>query len=238
MAVLDAQTVGQLVAQNPARARVLEEYRIDYCCGGKLPLAEACERRKVNLEQVLRDLEACDASESDTCDRDWTLAPLTELVQHIVATHHAYLSGELPRLQAMANRVAQVHGDRAPQTLRIAAIFCALCQELQAHTAKEEQILFPWINAMEELGNTGMPFQASVASPIACMEHEHGQAGAALEKLRELTNDYTPPMDACNTWRVLYASLEALEHDMHTHIHKENSILFPRALELEKQLGG
>ncbi|MEQ8818930.1 MAG: iron-sulfur cluster repair di-iron protein [Sumerlaeia bacterium] len=228
------ETVGRLVAQNPARARVFEKHRIDYCCGGKLPLGDACERRKVSAEEILAELESCDAARDDGAGTDWTQVPLTELADHIVATHHDYLRGELPRLEMMAARVAKVHGDHAPDTIELHQVFAALRRELEEHTMKEEEILFPWIRRMERGGGPAGPMAPSVANPIRCMEQEHDAAGAALEKMRALTNDFTPPADACNTWRVLYAALDGLEQDMHTHIHKENSILFPRALQLEE----
>lgn len=235
MSVLIEQTVGQLVAENPDRARVFEKHRIDYCCGGKIPLSEACERRKVNLDEVVKELAQVDAS-SNGSERDWTVAPLAELCDNIVNTHHAFLRDELPRLEGLAARVAKVHGDRAPYMVELHEIFLTFRQELEQHAMKEEQVLFPWIKKMEADGAQSAPFGASVENPIRCMEHEHDDAGAALDKFRELTSDYTPPEDACNTWQVLYSSLDALERDMYTHVHKENSILFPRALDLERQL--
>jgi regulator of cell morphogenesis and NO signaling len=237
MSLTVEETVGRLVAANPARARVFEKHRIDYCCGGKLPLAEACTRKGVSLDQVVGELEEVDASGGDTSGRDWNTAPLAELARHIVDTHHAYLRLELPRLEAMAARVAKVHGSHAPETIELHAAFLPFRAELEEHANKEEQVLFPWITRMEEGASNAAPFPASVAHPIRCMEHEHDDAGAALETFRRLTNDYQPPEDACNTWRVLYASLEALEEDMHVHVHKENSILFPRAIELEARQG-
>lgn len=232
MPVLNEQTVGQLVAENPERARVFEKYRIDYCCGGKLSLSEACGRKGADLEAVVEALATVDAV-SPSVGTDWTTAPLAELADHIVATHHAYLETELPRLSALAARVAKVHGDHAPETVRLQAIFEEFKAELTEHAMKEEQILFPWIKGLEQGGVAPVMAGATVASPIACMEKEHDNAGAALEQMRALTNGFCPPMDACNTWRVLYASLDALEQDMHVHVHKENSILFPRAIALE-----
>lgn len=232
MPVLIEQSVGQLVAENPERARVFEKYRIDYCCGGKLSLSEACGRKGANLDAVVEALATVDAV-SPSVGTDWTTSPLAALVDHIVATHHAYLETELPRLSGLAARVAKVHGDHAPETVRLQAIFEEFKAELTDHAMKEEAILFPWIRSMERGGVAPMLAGATVVSPIHCMETEHEHAGAALEAMRTLTNDFCPPMDACNTWRVLYASLEALEQDMHVHVHKENSILFPRAIALE-----
>lgn len=235
MAATLETTVGQLVAAIPARARVFEKHRIDYCCGGKLPLAEACARRGVDPETVLAELATVDAGCSGDASVDWTAAPLSELADHIVATHHAYLRAELPRVGAMAARVEKVHGEHAPEVIELHRVFAAFRAELEEHANKEEQVLFPWIRRMEH-GDGSSPMPFSVANPIRCMEHEHDNAGAALDKMRALTNGWQPPSDACNTWRVLYASLEAIEADMHVHVHKENSILFPRALELETAL--
>ncbi|MCC6547843.1 iron-sulfur cluster repair di-iron protein [Candidatus Sumerlaeota bacterium] len=238
MSAILEKTVGQLVAESPARARVFEKHRIDYCCAGKIPLADACKRRNVDFDTVVRELEACDATEPVSNEPDWTKAPLSQLADHIVETHHQYLKDELPRLDAMTARVAKVHGDHAPEVVQIRSVFVEFRREFEEHAEKEEQILFPWIKRVESSGRANAPFPgATMANPIRCMEHEHESAGQALEQFRKLSNDYQPPMDACNTWRVLYASLETLEQDMHVHIHKENSILFPRSLALEQQSG-
>lgn len=227
-------TVGQLVAERPSRARVFEELKIDYCCGGKLPLAEACQRKGLNAEEVLARLAASDAANGEKLGTDWVRAPLGELVDHIVGTHHAYLREELPRLDRLTDRVAQVHGHEHPEVVKIRNVFLHMRPELENHMMKEEHILFPWVKAMEQGDNVPFLPAASVASPIQCMVAEHDDAGAALEQFRELSGGYNPPDGACNTWRVLYAALEYLEADMHQHVHKENNILFPRALELEQ----
>jgi regulator of cell morphogenesis and NO signaling len=232
MPILIEQSVGQLVAENPERARVFEKYRIDYCCGGKLTLSDACGRKGADVVMVAEELAALDSAPSQV-GTDWTSAPLAELADHIVATHHAHLETELPRLSILAQRVAKVHGEYAPETVKLQAVFEVFKAEMTDHAMKEESILFPWIKRLEQGGAAPMLASATVASPIHCMEQEHEHAGAALEEMRHLTNAFRPPMGACNTWRVLYASLEALEHDMHVHVHKENSILFPRAIALE-----
>ena len=235
MSAITEKTVGQLVAESPARARVFEKHRIDYCCAGKIPLADACQRRKVDYDTVVRELEACDATAPASNETNWSKASLADLADNIVGTHHKYLWDELPRLDAMTARVAKVHGDHAPEVVQIRTLFVEFRREMEEHATKEEQILFPWIKRLEASGAAGSPIPgATVANPIRCMEHEHDSAGQILEQFRKLSNDYQPPADACNTWLVLYASLETLEQDMHTHIHKENSILFPRALAIEQ----
>lgn len=234
MSLLLEQTVGQLVAKNPNRAKVFEKYRIDYCCGGKIPLSEACARKNLDLAVVLDDLAVVDVLDPVPV-MEWSVAPLADLIGHIVSRHHGYLREELPRISALSARVAKVHGHHAPETIELNEVILSFCSELESHMMKEEQILFPWIEKQEAGQLTGEELSATVASPIRCMEEEHDEAGKALEKFRELTHGFQPPSDACNTWRVLYASLETLEEDMHVHVHKENSILFPRALQLESE---
>ncbi|MBX3730815.1 MAG: iron-sulfur cluster repair di-iron protein [Candidatus Sumerlaeia bacterium] len=228
--------VGQLVARNPALARILEHHRIDYCCGGKLPLADACQRRGADLPTVIAALEAADAAPAAADATDWAAAPLSDLIHNIVSTHHSYLAQELPRLSYLTQKVAHAHGAGHPEVLELARVFEAFRAELEHHAMKEERILFPWIRHMEH-GVAPDQFPATgVEHPIRCMEEEHDNAGNALETFRRLTGDFQTPEGACNSWRVLYASLEALEADMHIHVHKENNILFPRALALEESL--
>lgn len=230
--------VGQLVARNPALARVFEQHRIDYCCGGKLPLADACQRRGADLAALLAALEAAEGKHAPAETTDWTIAPLSDLIGNIVSTHHAYLAEELPRLSYLTQKVANAHGASHPEVIELAGVFESFRAELEHHALKEERILFPWIQHMER-GATPNQFPANgVEHPIQCMEEEHDNAGRALETFRRLTGDFQTPEGACNSWRVLYASLEALEADMHLHVHKENNILFPRALALQESLAG
>jgi regulator of cell morphogenesis and NO signaling len=220
--------VGQLVAERPSRARIFEQHKIDYCCGGKLPLEDICNRKGLDVQSIIEEIEKLDQGGTEEV-RNYKEMPLGELCDHIVRTHHDYLRAELPRIEGLAEKVARVHGENYPEAVEIYNVFHGLHAELSSHTMKEEQILFPWIKRIEA-GSAG-PFPgAAVASPISCMEAEHDDAGEALEKLSNLTDGYTAPMHACNTWRVLYDSLRVLELDMHTHIHKENNILFPRTL--------
>ncbi|NUQ01688.1 MAG: iron-sulfur cluster repair di-iron protein [Armatimonadetes bacterium] len=224
--------VGELVTERPSRSRVFERFGIDYCCGGKLPLGAACERRGVNPEEVVAALEAHDlvAAPEET---DWNTASLTELADHIVATHHAYLRAELPRLDAMTEKVARVHGDRHAWLSGIRATFVGLKAELESHMMKEEQILFPLCRRLEQASGAESFHCGSIGNPIRVMEHEHDDAGRALETLRELSSGFTAPIEACNTFRAMLDGLHELEQDLHIHIHKENNILFPRAIAAE-----
>lgn len=231
-------TVGQLVAERPLRARVFERYGIDYCCGGKTPLVQACAEKGLGVDQVFRDLDAADTAAAPGEQRNWAEATLSELIDHIVATHHAYLQRQLPRLTALASKVVEVHGGHHPELHEVRDIFQDLRAELESHAAKEEQILFPMIKTLE--ASTAAPcfHCGSVNNPIRVMEHEHDDAGNALARIRGLTNDYTPPPDACNTYRTFLTELAEFEADLHQHIHKENNILFPRAAEAEAAKSG
>lgn len=229
-------TVGDMVTQRPARSRVFEKLGIDYCCGGKKPLAEACAAKGLDAQTVLSMLLATEtAADAHPQEQAWSELSLTELADHIERTHHAYLRQELPRLGAMVRKVAAVHGERYPWMLEVDGIFAGFVAELDSHMLKEEQILFPMIRGMEG----GTPQQAGdcgpgIENPIRVMEHEHDDAGRALQRMRDLTNGFTPPPDACNTFRAMLDGLAELEIDMHRHVHKENSILFPKALDLEQ----
>jgi regulator of cell morphogenesis and NO signaling len=229
-------TVGEWVVERPSRSRVFERLGIDYCCGGKQPLAEAARNKGLDVNEVMDTLIQEGNAETDAGGPDWSQADLTELADHIVATHHAYLNSELPRLQAIVEKVANVHGGNHPEMQDIREVFGGLKAELESHMAKEEQVLFPMVRELEQA--TGRPsFQCgSIANPIRMMELEHDGAGGALESLRQLTNGYSTPADACNTWRAMADGLRQLEEDLHVHIHKENNILFPRALRLEQSL--
>ncbi|HEX2973197.1 MAG TPA: iron-sulfur cluster repair di-iron protein [Tepidisphaeraceae bacterium] len=226
------RTVGELVAEQPGRARVFERLGIDYCCGGKRPLKVVCEEKNLPVEAVVGQL-ASEASPGQE-ETNWQERSLTELADHIEQTHHAYLKAELPRLSAMLAKVVQRHGDRHGEMWAVQEVFEQFRAELEAHMLKEEHILFPAIRQLDaQREETGFHC-GSLANPIRVMEHEHDSAGEALARMNELSHGYQPPADACNTYRALLHSLKHLEADMHQHVHKENSILFPRAIAAER----
>ena len=230
------QSVGELVTERPARSRIFEDYGIDFCCGGKIPLETACEKKKIPVEEVVRRLLDLEETISAENELNFDAMPLDALADHIEAKHHDHLRTELPRLQAMAKKVAAVHGDKDERLAQIETVLNALVEELMSHMMKEEQILFPVIRRMvHNEFDVAIPCGA-LSGPITVMEHEHENAGDALETLKTLTDSYTPAAEACNTWRALFDGLRELELDMHLHIHKENSILFPKALKLESTL--
>ncbi len=212
--------VGEIASTHPLATRVFARHNIDFCCGGGAPLQTACDKRGLNADDILVEINK-ELQETDNTT-NWNEAPLTDLIEHIVSTYHVSLKEELPRLEAMAIRVNHVHGDKDPERIAaIESIFISLKNELMEHMMKEEQILFPMI-----ANGQG----AMAIGPVSVMEQEHESAGNALEQLRKLTDNFTPPPAACNTWRALWHGLEVLEKDTHQHIHLENNILFPRAL--------
>ncbi|MBZ5594275.1 MAG: iron-sulfur cluster repair di-iron protein [Acidobacteriia bacterium] len=224
------KTVGELVVENPATARVFEKYGIDYCCGGKHSLDDACRERGVAPAALLDELsQASPKPQPDK--RDWQGAALRDLIEHIVSRHHAYLKSELPRLAELFAKVVRAHGEREPVLAEVSEIFGIMKEELDAHLMKEEMILFPTIVKLEAGNASGAP--CSIEHPIARMEYEHESAGRALAQMRHLTRDYYIPEEACNTYRALFAAMIELEADLHEHIHLENNILFPRAAALQ-----
>lgn len=225
-------TVGSIVAQRPALSRVFEQAGIDYCCGGKIPLGDVCRKQGIDPEQLVAKLETAAAVASDA-DVDAAAMTLTALADHIEGTHHAYLKTELPRLGALTAKVAAVHGEHDARLAQVRDTLAGLAAEMSQHMLKEEQILFPMIRQLEASQSAPAFHCGSVANPIGRMEFEHDQAGAALAQLRTLTDGFTPPAWACNTYRAMLAGLAELEQDLHQHVHKENNILFPRAIALE-----
>lgn len=231
-------TVGALVTVRPARSRVFEKLGIDFCCGGKIPLADACAKKNLDVRNVINLIRDADAARdlADASFVDANLMSLSQLADHIEQTHHAYLREELPRLDAMTAKVAAVHGDKEPRLLEVRNAFVALKNELLTHMMKEEQILFPVCRRFEAANNSVASHCGSIANPIRQMEAEHDNAGNALAIMNQATDGYLPPAWACNTYRAMLDGLAVLERDMHQHVHKENNILFPKAIARETEL--
>ena len=228
------KTVSEVATSFPGSIRVFEQYGIDFCCGGSKPLAEACQEKGVSVEQLLTEVEKAQKLPGNASSRDWSTATLSDLVQHILEKHHAYLRSELPRLEQMLAKVLQAHGERHGDSLQpLSKFYAGLAKELSDHMWKEENILFPLIQQMEQTqSSAGM----SPSPPIQMMQMEHESAGNALRQMREVTGNYQVPEDGCQTYRALLDGLRTLEADLHEHIHLENNILFPRALDLEATL--
>lgn len=230
------QTVREIALEQPHSIRVFERFGIDYCCGGRKPLAEACAERHIAVDNVVAALEAA-AGDNAPLPADWTQAPLGNLIEHIVATHHAYVKSELPRLAVLAQKVVNRHGDTQAHLPAMQKVLAELDEELIHHLGKEEHVLFPYISKMEaaQTGGGAQPEVCfgTVANPIAMMTSEHDAAGAMMAELRRLSLDFTTPVGACPTYLAYYAGLKEFEHDLHQHIHLENNILFPRAIAME-----
>jgi regulator of cell morphogenesis and NO signaling len=233
-AVYVHQTVGEIVAQNPGLAGVFESMGIDYCCGGKKSLIETCREKELEPRAVLGRLRESGRRAAQTyAPSDVAGMTVTELVDHIEDTHHAYLRKELPRLGELAIKVASRHAEKDPRLYRVQQTLAGMSIELWQHMQKEEQCLFPMIRQLERGTQPSRVSCATIANPIRQMETEHDDAGAALARLRELTDGFSAPKWACNTYRALLAALAHFERDMHSHVHKENNVLFPNALRIE-----
>ena len=229
--------IGELVASAPDSWRLaLDKWGIDYCCNGRSSLKEASQNAGVDPIEVRAALDASAAAPPDEDRVNPANLTMTELADHIEATHHAYLQEELPRLAGLVEKVTEVHGDDFPWIVEVAQVYKGLVSELESHMMKEEQILFPMVRQLETALTAPELHCGTVNNPIGVMEMEHESAGAALRRLRELSSSYQPPEGTCVTFRALLEGLERLEMDMYEHIHKENNILFVNASEAERQL--
>jgi regulator of cell morphogenesis and NO signaling len=238
MTLDSTQTVREIVRQYPAAVPVFEALGIDYCCGGGKSLEDACERQKVPLSKALKDLGDALVVRPGNDEQHWMTSSLSELSAHIVAQHHARAKRELPRLVALAQKVHLRHGHVHPELHQLCELVEALRSEMSPHMLKEEQVLFPRLSAMEQAARNGTAlepaFFGALINPIRHMMSDHDDTGELLRSIRRLTHDYKLPDDACMSYQALYQGLGDLEKDTHLHIHLENNILFPRALEFEK----
>ena len=230
------KTLANIVTENFRAARVMEQFGLDFCCKGKVALHQACENKKIDLNAIIHELNQIDnASDYRTPDfNSWTCSLLAE---YIIQNHHNYIWGAAERITRHIQKTASRHGEVHPELIAIADAFNTVIEELKLHMVKEERMLFPYIKSLDEAVRNGaelpsVPF-ASIYSPIQQMHAEHETAGDLLAEISRLSNNYTPPEDACNTYRVSFAEMGEFEKDLHQHIHLENNILFPKALELE-----
>ena len=236
-------TIGDVAKRIPASKAAFERLGIDFCCGGSCKLQADLKEKGITVEQVIDAIQQTEADRPGRTDRDWSTASLTELADHIVDTHHTFMKRELPRVTGLLAKVTAAHAREHGKMLgELAATFQGLRGELDPHLLKEEQILFPMMIAMDAFmaGNGERPVShcGTVLNPIRQMEFEHENAGQALARMRMLTDNYQIPADACPTFTTLYEALEAMEKDLHEHIHLENNILFPAAVELEAAMPG
>ena len=226
------RALGSLVDLAPGAAALLESYGLDYCCGGSQTLRDACAEAGVDPADVIDALGRLGVAPAP----EWATMSPSQLVDHLEATHHAYLRAELPRLEALAEKVAGVHGERHPELARVRCTFGELRADLEPHLLKEERVLFPMVRELATSVASPSFHCGSIANPISVMMREHELAGSLLADLRRLTDGYAVPDDGCASYRALYDGLAALEADTHLHVHKENNALFPAVVELEARL--
>lgn len=237
---LNLQTpVGEIARFNYKTVEVFEKLRIDFCCGGDISLEEACKRQKVNAEEVLGSIRQLVGSAQTDSDRIHSL-PLDQLIDHIIEVHHSYVLESIPVLRKYLHKIADVHGANHPELAVVEGYFNQAAENLLNHMQKEEQILFPMIKEMvaAKAGETEFldSHCGTVQSPIFVMKQEHEAEGDRFEKISGMTNNYTVPEDACNSFLYAYQKLREFEQDLHRHIHLENNILFPEAIKLESEL--
>ncbi len=234
---LNEKTLAEIVTDNIRSAIVFEEYGLDFCCNGKRSLQEACAEKNIEVGKVVKSLNELSTNKNSEKYNEWAS---DFLVDHIVNHHHQYVRRMIPVISLHTDKVASVHGENHPETKQIADLFLAVRQELESHMMKEERILFPYIKQLHYAKKNNEqitpPLFGTIKNPIRMMEAEHQSAGDALHKIRELSNDFTFPPDACNTFKALYSELKEFEEDLHKHIHLENNILFPKSIKLEEEL--
>jgi regulator of cell morphogenesis and NO signaling len=232
------QTVREIAINNPATVRVFESLGIDYCCGGKRPLKEACDRANVPVVRALELLAAVQSEPVSPDEKRWMQASFHDLIDYIVTRHHQYVRDETPRLHALLAKVVSAHGAVHPELLSIRDLFAAMSEELSAHFIKEEQVLFPFLEKLNAAATAGAASPEScfdsVGAPIARLLADHDDAGELLAKIRDLSSGFEAPAGACPSYKGLYHGLQEFERDLHHHVHLENNILFPRALEMER----
>ncbi len=236
---LSEYTIGEMVSEDYRKAEVFKSFGLDFCCGGKKTIDVACSEKDIDVNALTQALLALDTDKAGA-DRDFNEMKLDELVNYIIATHHKYVAAAIPLISEFSAKVAKVHGHANPEVVEIDKHFRSIAGELTMHMHKEEMVLFPYINKIVATQRLDEKLTASafgtVRNPIRMMEAEHEFAGNEMTAIDELSNHYTPPDHACNTYRVLYAKLNEFEADLHQHIHLENNILFPKAIALEEQL--
>lgn len=229
--------IGEIVAEDFRTAAIFKKYGIDFCCKGGRTIEEACSPKSLDKDQIYSDIENLPKTDGNSIDfNSW---PLDLLADYVEKTHHRYVEEKTPVLQQFLDKLCKVHGGAHPELFEIRDLFFASAQDLAAHMKKEELILFPFVKNMvkAKISNEAIqqPHFGTVENPVNMMKHEHTVEGERLRKIADLTNEYTPPADACNTYKVTFAMLQDFENDLHKHIHLENNILFPKAIQLEKE---
>ena len=235
MSELMTKSLAQIVNNDHKAASVFEKYHLDFCCKGKRTLQQACAESNLNPENVITELESGSNGNQGAVTINYDKLTLAQLTEYIINTHHSYVKKELPQVLAYLQKVVFKHGDRHPEMHKVLELFSAVKEEMEQHMQKEELILFPRIKEMENLVAEGKAIRLNstyLLAPINMMEQEHDHAGILLSEISHLTNNYDLPADACTTYRLSFAALKAFETDLHQHVHLENNILFPKAMQL------
>jgi regulator of cell morphogenesis and NO signaling len=233
-------TLAAIALRSDAHATVLDRHKLDFCCRGGRSLLEACHASGLDVDRLLAELTAetaarQQAKDAANGDLDWHARPLAELIDHIVGTHHEYTRAAIARLTPLAAKVARKHGQRHLELGRVAAAFDELARDMEPHMLKEERVLFPYIRALGGPGGAPRPPFGTVRNPVMMMMREHDRAGELLAEISTATADFSPPADACPSFRALYAGLAELRQDLMRHVSLENNVLFPRAILLEER---
>ena len=232
-------TVGELAAKDYRKVEVFKKYGIDFCCGGKKTLDKVCREKGLDSAQLKKDLQALEEGTQLPSQDFYSWEP-SFLADYIVNTHHRYVTQSIPLLFDIVQKVARVHGQEHPETVQVSKLFLQVMDEINRHMMKEENILFPYIKMLADAKRSGGKIKPSqfgtVQNPINMMEHEHDVVGELMHEIRRVTANYELPAGACNSYRYSYAKLNEFEEDLHQHIHLENNILFPKAIQLEQEL--
>ncbi|HSC54885.1 MAG TPA: iron-sulfur cluster repair di-iron protein [Phnomibacter sp.] len=233
---ISAQTIiGELVASDYRTAAVFKRNGVDFCCNGNTTISDACQKKKIDELALIEDLVAITSSTNSDTNVDFQSWPLDLLADYIEKRHHRYVELKIREITPFLNKVARVHGERHPELLEVESLFRASAIELSEHMIKEERIVFPFVRQLVTGAETVSGLR-SVQQPIAVMMNEHSAEGERFRRIAEITNDYTPPADACNTYMVTFKLLQEFEENLHEHIHLENNILFPKAIAMEASL--
>jgi len=239
MNIQENQIIGELVAKDYRTASVFKKYGIDFCCQGNRTINEACEKKNIDSKLVVNDLDAIMQAQGEN-STDYKSWPLDLLADYIEKKHHRYVAEKTAEIKPYLDKICSVHRERHPELFEIKEHFNATAGELAKHMKKEELILFPYVRKLAKAKHEGskvdLPSFGSIQNPIEAMMQEHTTEGDRFRKIEEVSNNYTPPQDACNTYGVTLGLLKEFEQDLHLHIHLENNILFPKAIELEKEL--
>ena len=235
---IKSKHIGEIVAEDFRTAAIFKKHGIDFCCKGGRTVEEACETKNLNPDEIFREINNLPGDNNGSIDfKSWALDLLADYVEK---THHRYVEEKTPIIQAFLEKLCKVHGDRHPELFEIRELFDESAKDLAAHMKKEELILFPFIRNLVKMKLRGSDFEfppfGTVENPVNMMKHEHTIEGERFRKIGEKSDEFTPPADACNTYRVTFAMLQDFENDLHKHIHLENNILFPNSISLENEL--